>query len=197
MTKTNLFKLEMTFSFSFIKIFRSAIMLFCVIVLFSCESDLKKVQKLSETSFIPTGEADSINLKYTDSGKIKSILKSPKMLDYSNIKNAFTEFPKGIHLTLMDEKGNKSTVVADYAISYKKTEIIDLQGNVIITSHDGKKLETSQLYFDQKNEWFFTEKLFKYTDEAGGYLEGPGVDFSKDFKIFNMQKSNGEVNTLD
>ncbi|MFY8066671.1 MAG: LPS export ABC transporter periplasmic protein LptC, partial [Flavobacterium sp.] len=62
---------------------------------------------------------------------------------------------------------------------------------------NGKKLETSQLYFDQKNEWFFTEKQFKYTDENGGYLEGPGVDFSKDFKIFNMQQSSGEVNTSD
>ena len=81
--------------------------------------------------------------------------------------------------------------------SYKKTEIIDLQGNVIISSQNGKKLETSQLYFDQKNEWFFTEKHFKYSDEAGGYLEGPGVDFSKDFKIFNMQQSSGEVNTTD
>lgn len=146
---------------------------------------------------MPSGEADSINLKYTDSGKIKSILVSPKMLDYSNITNAFTEFPKGIHVTLLDERGNKSTVVSDYAISYKKTDIIDLQGNVTITSHDGKKLETSQLYFDQKNEWFFTEKQFKYTDEAGGFLQGPGVDFSKDFKIFNMQKSSGLVNSID
>ena len=197
LTKENVYKVDMNLPFHFTIYLKSTIMLFCIIVLFSCESDLKKVQKLSETSFVPSGEADSLNLKYTDSGKIKSILKSPKMLDYSNIQNAFTEFPKGIHLTLIDEKDNKSTVVADYAISYKKTEIIDLQGNVIITSHDGKKLETSQLYFDQKNEWFFTEKLFKYTDEAGGYLEGPGVDFSKDFKIFNMQKSNGEVNTLD
>ena len=51
--------------------------------------------------------------------------------------------------------------------------------------------------YDQKSEWFFTEKPFKYSDEAGGYLEGPGVDFSKDFKIFNMQRSNGEVNTID
>ncbi len=176
---------------------KSAITLLCVFVLLACESDLKKVQKLSQTSFIPSGEADTLNLKYTDSGKIKSILKSPKMLDYSNIQNAFTEFPKGIHLTLIDEKELQSTVVADYAISYKKTDIIDLQGNVTITSHDGKKLETSQLYYDQKNEWFFTEKLFKYTDGAGGYLEGPGVDFSKDFKIFNMQKSKGEVNTID
>ena len=171
--------------------------IFFVTIFFSCESDLRKVQQLSETSFMPSGEADSINLKYTDSGKIKSILVSPKMLDYSNISNAFTEFPKGIHVTLLDERGNKSTVVSDYAISYKKTDIIDLQGNVTITSHDGKKLETSQLYFDQKNEWFFTEKQFKYTDEAGGFLQGPGVDFSKDFKIFNMQKSSGLVNSID
>ena len=171
--------------------------IFIVTMFFSCESDIKKVQQLSETSFIPTGEADTLNLKYTDSGKIKSILKSPKMLDYSNITNPFTEFPKGIHVTLLDNKGNPTTVVAASAISYKKTDIIDLQGNVVISSQNGKKLETSQLYFDQKNEWFFTEKHFKYTDESGGYLEGPGVDFSKDFKIFNMQQSSGEVNTSD
>jgi LPS export ABC transporter protein LptC len=147
--------------------------------------------------FSPSGDADDINLKYTDSGQIKSILKSPKMLDYSSILNPFTEFPKGIHVTLFDNKGNTTTIVSDYAISYKKTSIIDLQGNVTISSQNGKKLETSQLYFDQKNEWFFTEKQFKYTDENGGYLEGPGVDFSKDFKIFNMQQSSGEVNTSD
>jgi LPS export ABC transporter protein LptC len=119
------------------------------------------------------------------------------MLDFAAVSHPFTEFPKGIHLTLMDENGKQSTIIADYAISYKKTKIIDLQGRVIITSHDGKKLETSQLYYDQKNEWFFTEKPFKYTDEVGGYLEGPGVDFSKDFKIFNMQRSSGEVNSID
>ena len=117
------------------------------------------------------------------------------MMDYSNIDNPFTEFPNGIHVTLFDNKGNTTTVVANYAISYKKTSIIDLQGDVIISSQNGEKLETSQLYFDQKNEWFFTEKHFKYSDKSGGYLEGPGVDFSKDFKIFNMQQSSGEVNT--
>jgi LPS export ABC transporter protein LptC len=163
----------------------------------SCESDIQKVKKLSETSFIPTGEADSLNLKYTDSGKIKSILVSKKMLDYSSIKNPYTEFPKGLKVTLFDSNGTTTTIVSDYAISYKKTDIIDLQGNVVITSHDGKKLETTQLYFDQKNEWFFTEKYFKSTDEKGGYLEGMGVDFSKDFKIFNMQKSKGQLNSIE
>lgn len=171
--------------------------IFVVTMFFSCESDIQKVKKLSETSFIPSGEADSLNLKYTDSGKIKSILISKKMLEYSTIKNPFTEFPKGIDVTLYDTNGNTTNIVSDYAIRYKITDIIDLQGNVTISSHDGKKLETSQLYFDQKNEWFFTEKQFKYTDEKGGFLQGPGVDFSKDFKIFNMQKSSGQVNSIE
>lgn len=171
--------------------------IFIVAMFFSCNTNLNDVKKFNQTSFIPSGEADTINLKYTDSGKIKSILTSPKMLDYSNIKNAFTEFPVGIHVTMFDDGGKTTTIESDYAISYKKTDIIDLQGNVTIQSHDGKKLETSQLYFDQKNEWFFTEKTFKFTDESGGFLQGPGVDFSKDFKIFNMQKTSGEMNNLN
>ncbi len=176
---------------------KSIVALFFVTMFFSCENDIQRVKKLSETSFMPSGEVDTINLKYTDSGRIKSILLSPKMLDYSNIKNAFTEFPKGIKVTLFEKNGATTTIVSDYAISYKKTSLIDLQGNVTITSNDGKKLETAQLYFDQKNEWFFTEKFFKFTDTNGGFLQGPGVDFSKDFKIFNMQNSNGQVNSIE
>ena len=175
----------------------SIVTIFIVTMLFSCESDIQKVNKLRETSFMPMGEADSLNLKYTDSGKIKSILVSQKMLDYSNIKNPFTEFPKGIHVTLYDNKGQTTTIVSNYAISYKLTDIIDLQGKVTITSQDGKKLETEQLYFDQKNEWFFTEKHFKFSDSNGSFMQGPGVDFSKDFRIFNMQSSSGLIKSVE
>ncbi|WP_240723559.1 LPS export ABC transporter periplasmic protein LptC [Flavobacterium sp. J27] len=168
-----------------------------VAMFISCEGSLKDVQKINRSSFLPSGEADSINLKYTDSGRIKSVLRSKKMLDYSNIENGFTEFPQGVLVTMFDENNKTTVIQSNYAITYKKTDIIDLQGNVIITSHDGKKLETEQLYFDQKNEWFFTERHFKYSDGTGGFLQGPGVDFSKDFKIFNMQTSNGEINNVD
>lgn len=163
----------------------------------ACESNFKDVQKINSTVFTPTGEADNVNLKYTDSGKVKAILESPKLLDYSNLKYPFTEFPKGILVTIYDDNDQKSYVRSDYAITYAKTDLIDLQGNVKITSHDGKILETNQLYYDQKNEWFFTEEHFKFTDVNGGYLEGPGVDFSKDFKVFNMQNSQGQVTKIE
>jgi LPS export ABC transporter protein LptC len=167
-----------------------------VLFLQSCESNLKDVQRIYKTSFVPTGEADSINLKYTDSGKVKSTVQSLKMVDYSTAKNPFVEFPKAVLVTLYDDKGNTTTVVADKAISYKRTEVIDLIGNVKITTYDGKILETNQLYFDQKNEWFFTEESFKFKDTDGSFLQGVGIDFSKDFKIFNMQNNNGEVNNM-
>lgn len=165
--------------------------------LFSCESNFKEVQRINTVTFSPAGETENINLKYTDSGRVKAILVSPLMLDYSNLEYGFNEFPKGVHVTLLDKTEKKSYVVSDYAIWYNNTEVIDLQGNVRITSDDGKVLETSQLYYDQKNEWFYTEKRFKFTDEKGSYVEGPGVDFSKDFKVFNAQGNNARINNVD
>ena len=183
-----------------IKIMRKGVgyiaFLLAILFLQSCESNLKDVQRIYKTTFVPTGEADSINLKYTDSGRVKSILQSLKMVDYSTAKNPFVEFPKSVLVTLIDANGNKTTVVADKAISYKKTEVIDLVGNVKIQTFDGKVLETNQLYFDQKNEWFFTEEAFTFKDADGSFLQGIGIDFSKDFKIFNMQNNNGEVNNM-
>lgn len=172
---------------------------FLVFVCFlcSCESNLRDVQKMNTVAFNPIGQAENINLKYTDSGKVKAILVSPLMLDYSNLEYGFNEFPKGIHVTMLGENNEKSYVESDYAITYAKTDIIDLQGNVKITSHDGSRLETSQLYYDQKNEWFYTEKNFKFTDGKGGHLEGPGIDFSKDFKVFNMQRNTGTINNVE
>lgn len=144
------------------------------------------------SEFTPSGEADTINLKYTDSGRITAVLVSPKMLDYSMVEFPFTEFPDGIDLTLYDAKGKKTYVKSNYASSFKGTDLIDLQGNVRISNDNGDLLQTEQLYFDQKNEWFFTQKKFKFTSPKG-VTNGQGIDFSKDFKKVNSQKISAEI----
>ena len=164
---------------------------FCLIFI-SCESNFKDVQKMGVSEFAPSGDADSINLIYTDSGRITANLISPKMLDYATVEFPYTEFPNGIHLTLYDKNGKETYIDAAYAISHKATNIIDLQGKVKISNQNGDLLETEQLYYDQKNEWFFTEKKFKFTSPKG-VSYGEGIDFSKDFKKVNSQKVSGEV----
>jgi len=164
-----------------------------IVTLFlGCESNFKEVQKSNFSEFVPSGEAEKINLKYTDSGRITAILVSPKMMEYATVAFPFTDFPKGVDVTLYDKNNKRTIILADYATSYKSTNIIDLKGNVTISSQDGQILETDQLYFDQKNEWFFTEKNFKFTDPKGT-SNGQGIDFSKDFKVINSQKITGEI----
>lgn len=182
------FKTETLFSYivAFIAVFS----------VFGCESNFKEVQKINFLEFSPSGEADSITLKYTDSGKIKAVLKGKKMLDYANVEYPFTEFPKGVDVTLYDGKGKRTFVRSDYAIQFKGTEIIDLSGNVKIRTEDDQLLETEQLYYDQKNSWFFTEKKYKFTAPKG-VSYGEGVDFDKDFKIMNTQKFSGQIDQAE
>ena len=171
-------------------------MVLSITLFLGCESNFKEVQKINFSEFVPSGEADQINLKYTDSGRITAILVSPKMREYASVDFPFTEFPKGIDVTLYDINGKKTFIKSDYATSYKLTNIIDLEGNVKITSQDGQILETEQLYFDQKNEWFFTEKSFKFNDPKG-VSNGQGIDFSKDFKVINSQSIAGELESSE
>ena len=166
------------------------------VMITGCESNFRDVQKMGLAEFTPSGDADGINLKYTDSGRITANLISPKMLDYSAVKFPFTEFPKGMHLTLYDKNGKETYIDADYAVSYKTTNLIDLQRNVKISNQSGEKLETEQLYYDQKNEWFFTEKYFTLTS-LKGVSHGEGIDFSKDFKKINSQKNSAELQSTE
>ena len=174
------------------KIGRYILIFFCFYLASSCESNLKEVQKSSYAEFTPSGEAEDFNLKYTDSGRIKSILVSPRMRDYATVEFPFTEFPNGIDVTIFDANGKRTFVRANYAVSYKGTDISDLQGNVRISNEAGQLMETEQLYFDQKNEWFYTEKNFKFTDPKG-VSYGKGIDFSKDFRIVNSQEIKGQI----
>lgn len=174
------------------KIGRYILIFFYFYLASSCESNLKEVQKSSYAEFTPSGEAEDFNLKYTDSGRIKSILVSPRMRDYATVEFPFTEFPNGIDVTIFDANGKRTFVRANYAVSYKGTDIIDLQGNVRISNEAGQLMETEQLYFDQKNEWFYTEKNFKFTDPKG-VSYGKGIDFSKDFRIVNSQEIKGQI----
>ncbi|RRA92058.1 LPS export ABC transporter periplasmic protein LptC [Paenimyroides viscosum] len=159
----------------------------------ACNNDLKDIQNLNKKQLYATGEADSINVKYTDSAKIKAEMYAIKMLDYGKAKYPFNHFPKGIKVTVYDSNRNKNFIVAKQATIYNKTGLINLVGDVKITSHDGKVMKTQQLFYDQKNNWFFTEHYFKVTDKNKSFFDGTGVDFDQNFKIVNAQQNRAEL----
>jgi hypothetical protein len=54
------------------------------------------------------------------------------------------------------------------------------------------KLETSQLYWDQKTNYFFTEEKFKLTKEENT-IHGVGFESKQDLKGWVMKKTSGDV----
>ena len=165
---------------------------FTVTLFFSCDNNFKAVQNIGILDSGPLTIADNINSKYTDSGQLKSILQSPKMLNYSNREFAFYEFPEGINLILYDDDNNESNVVADYAIMYSKTDLIDLQGNVVLATHNKDTLFAEQLYYDQLKEWLFTNEpvTFKMQDQL---INGNGFDSNRNFSNAHVLEMTGHV----
>ena len=168
---------------------------FAMTMFFSCAKNLKEAKNLDLVANPPIGVAEKINLKYTDSGKLKANLISPKMFDYSNRPFAYTEFTEGVHLYLYDKENNKSTVIADYAISYDKTGVIDLQGNVVLATYTNDTLFAQQLYYDQNKQWLSTNQPVTFRT-GGDLINGNGFDSDVNFKAAEVLEINGII-TLD
>lgn len=169
----------------------------------SCGDNYKRVGEEAVKPIFPQGVAQNFVLTYTETkeemggealadSKVIAILTSPVTEDFDNQYFKFRTFPEGLKVDFFDEKDQKSVITADYGIVYSQTNLIDLRGNVVIESHDGKKLETPQLYYDRSNNWIFTEAAFTYTNpEDGTVMDGEGMDFNKDFSFFKAHKTYG------
>ena len=169
----------------------------------SCTDTYERVGDEAKKELFPRGITENFEVIYSEtvaplenedikSTKIIAILKSPIRKDYDNLNFPHQIFSEGLRLDLFDDKGNRNVIIADYGIKYSSTNLIDLQGNVVVKSHDGKVLETQQLFFDQENEWVFTQNKFKFTNpEDQTVIYGEGMDIKKDLTFLNAHKTDG------
>ena len=170
---------------------------------FSCTDNYKRVGDEALPLVFPQGVAHNFSMRYTetknpmenegiDTTQVISVLSGPVTENFENLEFPYRTFPEGLVVNIYDELNNKNVITADYGIRYSSTGLIDLRGNVVIETHDGKKLEAPQLYYDQDNEWVFTQNKFKYTNpEEGTIMDGEGMDFNKDFSFLNAHKTYG------
>ncbi|MFY0630686.1 MAG: LPS export ABC transporter periplasmic protein LptC [Flavobacteriaceae bacterium] len=178
-------------------IIKSIVVVFLTTMLFSCTNDSKEVRDFLAEKNLPIGVAKDAYHVYKDSGKITSKLITPLLNDFSNRKNhPYNEFPKGVKIINFDNNGKDSTTITgDYALSYSKTSISELKGNVVVFNHTQKsKLETTQLFWDQKNKYFFSEKKFVFTD-PDNTIRGVGFESREDLTKRVIKKVTGEIIT--
>lgn len=174
---------------------KNIVTIIVVAMFFSCKSNFDDVKSIGDSLNAPVGITEQINLKYSDSGKVIANLISPKMLDFSNREFSYSEFPNGIHLTLYDKIDNKTVITADYGVVYNITNLIDLQGNVVIARYTNDTIFAEQLYYNQRQEWLFTNQPISFRlDGDMGY--GKGFDADVNFNNFEIIEMSG-TRTID
>ncbi|WP_298782418.1 LPS export ABC transporter periplasmic protein LptC [uncultured Polaribacter sp.] len=182
-----------------IDILLKSITVLLTVMLFSCNTDTQKVRDFLADKNLPIGKAKDANHVYKDSGRITSKLLAPIMLDFSNRKShPYTEFTDGIKIINFENKGlDSTTIIGDYCITYSKTSMSEIRGNVVVINHtENSKLETQQLFWDQKTKYFVSEKAFKLTKE-NDTIFGVGFESKEDLSKHLAKKTTGRLETTE
>lgn len=180
-------------------ILKSITVLFATVMLFSCTNNANEVRDFLASKNLPTGKATDAYHVYKDSGRITSKLITPLLYDFSNRKeHPYNEFPKGVKVVNFEKNQMDSvTIVGDYALSYSKTSVSEIKGNVVVINHSEKsKLETSQLFWDQNTKYFFSEKAFTLTTQKDTVF-GVGFECKEDLSMHLAKKTIGRLETSE
>jgi LPS export ABC transporter protein LptC len=178
---------------------KSIVVIYFTAMLFSCANSTEEVRNFLEEKNLPIGKAKDAYHVYKDSGKITSKLITPLLLDFSNRKNhPYNKFPKGIKIINFDNNGKDSvTIIGDFAVSYTSTDVSEIRGNVVVINHtDTSRLETEQLFWDQKTKYFVSEKAFTMYKE-NDTITGIGFESKEDLSKHLSKKITGKIETKE
>jgi LPS export ABC transporter protein LptC len=174
------------------KFLKKGFSVLAVTLFFSCDDGSSILKQINQFNENPVGIAYDIRMTYTDSANVKAILTAPINLDYTHLSFKYSEFPEGLKIIFYNDNNEENTVVADYGILYNQTRIVDLQGNVVLLSNSGSRLETSQMYWDSEKEWLFTEQPFTFKSENED-MAATRLDTNKEFSKFQTGKLTGTM----
>lgn len=128
------------------------------ILLFSCEARKPEAEEPSNENMM-TEYSENLSILMSENGRRSYHFETPLMEGYGMARDPYREFRKGIRITSFekDSVGSVSAVlVANYAINYENRRLWEAKGDVVITKSDGKKLFTSQLFWNQATKRIYS-----------------------------------------
>ena len=165
-----------------------------IIILFSCDQRKELVdQPLYEG---PTSTLDSINTILSDSGKFVMQLKSPRQ---NNFEGGDIEWPDGTFVEYYDKAGMQITTMfrANYVYYTSEDQLYRAEGNVIVRNYEtGDELTTEELFWDEKNEEYYTEKFVTLVSD-GEVHTGEGLKANQDFSEYQILNPSGTFTLED
>lgn len=141
-----------------------------------------------------TQQSENLRLVYSQNGNLSYRFVTPLLERYQLAREPYMEFRKGVKVETYNDSTHRveSTLTANYAIFMENQQLWEAKGNVIASKADGQKLETEQLFWNQKSGRIYSNVDSKVT-QGNDVIIGEGFESDEKFEDFIFRRPEGKV----
>lgn len=147
-------------------------------IILSCKENLPATNSVDAGVF-PSQTIENMSVQQTDGGIVVLRIVAPVMERFTNGKEPYDNFPKGLNVKAFTKEGLLETEIkADFAkhTNVPAQEIWEAHGNVVVNNYiKGEKMVTDTLYWDRVNKKIFTKCWVKLTT-PDLFMQGYGME---------------------
>lgn len=126
--------------------------------MYSCENDVNEVRELGRRK-ISVDEGKGIDSYLSMNGKMRAHLTAPLLLRYQGDSAGKSEFPKSLHVDFYNDSLQiQSQLNARYGRYLENDNKVFLRDSVVAFNIKGDSLFCEELYWDQNQQKFYTNK---------------------------------------
>ena len=162
------------------------------ILLFSCESKPQVAEEINLETLM-TEYSENMSIAMSENGIKSYFFETPLIEGYAMARDPHREFRKGVKITMYEKDTLQSvsaTLVANYAIFYEERKLWEAKGDVVVEQMGGRKLYTSQLFWNQT-----THKIYSNVDckivEGDQVYHCEGFESDEEMKDWSYRKVKG------
>lgn len=166
---------------------------FLVFIFFSCSNDPKLVQEFVSTEVLPIEKIEGAEMIHTENGKLKLRIVATTIERFHNQQPQLVFSNHLVVYFYNDSALVQSTLKAEYAEINEEKKLMTARENVFLTNIAGKKLQSEELIWDEKNNKIYTDKKVKITT-GKEVIEGEGFVSNPNFTEYSISKIHGTFN---
>ncbi len=176
-------------------LFWAALLSGCLFVLSSCENDEREINNLfSKQAAIE--EANQVVSYLSQDGTVKAKLTSPYMIR-QQVDSPYTEFPRTLHVDFYDDSSvNIQTIMDARYGKYRDYEgkVLLRDSVVVINIVNGDTLRTPELWWDQNQQVFYTDKPTFISKRDGTRTSSTnGMRAKQDLSWYELYSNSGKL----
>lgn len=160
----------------------------------SCENSQKELDEWTKDRVL-TEEATKVESYMSQGGRMKARLRAPVMKRLmGTVDTSYVEFPNNLHVDFFDDSTRiETTLDCKYGKYYEQFEKVYLRDSVVVITVKGDTLKSPDLWWDQRQGIFYTDKYAEYRAKDQNIQGHKGMQATQDLKTVTFKSPTGVV----